>query len=87
MNNRKVTYARLHQVAHIPFTGELGNVFPPHNKVLDNLEMTVDTMGLYISFSFKGIFKNALIPLANVVIMVLDLEEKETTKVKLAKSA
>lgn len=85
--SRKVSYARTHQNVHVPHTGELGNVFPPQSKTLENLTMTVDSMGLTIEFTFKGLKQELLIPSANVVIMRLLPEEKPVTPIKVVKAA
>lgn len=79
--SRKVTYARFHQNLYVPGAGELGTVFPPNTKTLENLSMTAEKEGLYISFIYKALKTELLIPLANVSIMTLALlEEKVSTK-------
>lgn len=74
--SRKVTYARLHQTAYIPGAGEVGNVFPPQSKTLENLEMTSTIEGLTVTFQYRGARIEALIPSANVIIMTLAPEPK-----------
>lgn len=78
--NRKVLYARLQTNAYLPGAGELGSVFPSQTKTLDNLNMSVSALGLEISFSYRGLNKNALVPLANVVLMDVVPEEKPVIK-------
>lgn len=74
--NRKVKYARLQTGMYIPgLTGELGNTLPPSNKTLDNLDMTALEASLLVSFTYKGIKKEILIPYGNVVLADLVPEE------------
>ena len=72
---RKVRYARTHQGLHVPGAGDLGNVFPPQSKTLSNLEMTIDELGLHISFEYKKLKNEILVPSANVVLASLFPEE------------
>lgn len=69
--SRKVKYARLQTNAYVVGAGELGTVFPLPNKTLDNLSMTTQDSGLNISFTYRGLQKELLIPYGNVVIMEL----------------
>lgn len=78
--NRKVSYARLHQGAHIPSAGELGTVFPPTTKALNKLDMSVNDSGLVLSFIYNREQHEVFVPLANVVIMKLLPLEKKASK-------
>lgn len=78
--NRKVIYARLHQGAYAPGAGELGSVFPPQSKTLENLNLTAVDQGLIIDFTYRGIKQELLVPSANIVIMSLAPEEKPALK-------
>lgn len=75
---RKVSYARLHQGAHLPQAGELGTVFPPATKALNKLEMTVNDSGLLLEFEYAHKMHEIFVPLANVVLMSLIAEEKKS---------
>jgi len=80
--NRQVKYARMQTGVYIPgLAGELGTVFPPSNKTLDNLTMVTTVEGLHISFIYKNVGKELLIPYANVALMDLLPEEPKPTKV------
>lgn len=78
--SRQVSHATLHQPAHIPGAGTLGATFPPSAKVLQDLKMHVDELGLHISFTYQAQHLEALVPLANVVIMRLVPEAKPALK-------
>lgn len=78
--SRKIKYARLHTIPHVPFAGELEIVFPGHRKVLNDLAMMYDGITLDISFSFQGKKVNLLVPAANVQCMLgADQEEQPKT--------
>lgn len=79
---RRVLYARTHASVYLPGVGELGNTFPSQSKTLDNLHMSVSEIGLSISFTYKGINKEGLIPSANVMAMELAPEEKPLKAIK-----
>ncbi len=84
--SRKVTYARLQTEAYVTGAGSLGNVFPSQNKTLESLSMSTQVEGLNISFIYRGLKKELLIPYANVIIMELAPveESKKPTAVKAA---
>lgn len=71
---KKITYARLHSIPHVPFAGELEQVFPGHRKTLDDLDMSFDGISLDISFTFKGKPILLVIPAANVQCMLSTAE-------------
>jgi hypothetical protein len=77
--NRKVTYVRLHESAYSPATGDLGVVLPSQTKTMDNLSMHVEEIGLFLTFSFRGIRCEMLVPMANVKNMLLAPEDKPPT--------
>lgn len=82
--NRKVVYARLHAGAYVPGAGELGTTFPSQSKTLENLSMNTAELGLHISFTYRGVNKEVIIPAANVIIMELATDEKPLKVVKSA---
>lgn len=77
MDNRTVTYARLQTEAYVVGAGGLGTVFPPLGKTFDNISMKTTDLGLSISFLYKGLKKELLIPYGNVVLMELAPEDKK----------
>ena len=83
--NRIVTYARLQTEAYIPGTGGLGTVFPPPGKTLENLVMTALDSAMYISFNYKGIARELLVPYGNVVLMELSPIEVQAKNLKALK--
>jgi len=72
--SRKVTYARLQTNAYVVGAGELGTVFPIPNKTLENLSMSAQDGALSISFRYRGLAKELLIPYGNVVLMEVSPE-------------
>lgn len=85
--NRKITYARLHQNGYAPGVGELGNTFPPQSKTLEGLSMEVAVEGLYMTFLYKGIRQELLVPLANIIMMTLAPEDTNKSAARIVKSA
>lgn len=85
MSNRKVIHARFHQGVYVPGAGDLGNTLPPSSKNLENLAMTIDELGLLVTFTFRGFNVEALVPSANIVIMTLAPEDKTTHMAAVAK--
>lgn len=69
--SRKVTYARLQTLMHVPGVCQLDPVFPQPNKTLDKLEMSTQETALFIEFVYKGQKVELLIPYGNVVGMRL----------------
>lgn len=67
--NKKVIYAKLQTEAHVPSAGGLGTVFPPQSKTLEHLSMTALESVLSISFTYRGVKKELLVPYGNVVLM------------------
>ena len=82
MVNRTVTYARLQTEAYVVGAGGLGTVFPPMGKTFESLNMQTTDLGLNISFLYKGLRKELLIPYGNVVLMELEPESKKNESKK-----
>ena len=78
MAHKKVLYARLQTAIDVPNAMGLGLVFPNQSKTLSDLVMSTDDSVLNVSFSFRGIKKNILIPLSNVVVLDLAPEEPKS---------
>ena len=78
MSKKKVLYARFHAGVYIPGAGDLGSVFPPQTKTLENLDMSIDADGLTIKFLYRGIKTAVLVPSANVVLASLDPNSLDT---------
>ncbi len=79
MLSRRVKHVRLQTNVHIPGVGELGAVFPPQVKALNDLEMSTDESGhVNVKFSFMSIKKELLIPTGNIVFIELLPEDKKS---------
>lgn len=78
MSNRIVTYAKLHGGdAFIPGMGNVGSTLPPTNKAWD-LKMYYTPDGLKLSVSGGKI--EAMVPLANIQLVVFAPEDKPAVK-------
>lgn len=81
--SRQVKYAVTHASIFAGRTiGELGSTFPPQNKILKDLKMHINEIGLTISFVNAGSVVELLVPSANVKFMDLVAEEKPVKAVK-----
>jgi hypothetical protein len=77
---RKVKYARLQSTdAFVPGIGGLGPRLPIENKTFQKFEMDTDNRVLLVRFVQRNVLTEALIPLTNVQILVLENEENPPT--------
>jgi hypothetical protein len=68
-------YAKLQTEAYVPGAGSLGTTFPSNTKTLENLSMVTHDTSLSITFTYRGIKKELLVPHTNVVLMDVAPEE------------
>ncbi len=74
---RKVKFVRFQTSVHFPDAGELGFVLPPPVKVLQDLKMTsYGADGVTVAFSFLGKKNEVWVPSSNIVLALLEPEEK-----------
>jgi hypothetical protein len=83
---RRVTHAKLHEGLFIPGgTGDLGKNFPSNEKSIDDLDMRVHEMGLYISGCRRypgtatGVKFEVLVPWPNVIQSTLGAADEVPT--------
>lgn len=74
---KKVSYAKTHSDIFIPGIGSLTQTLPPQTRNV-HLDMFQSVNGLLLKASFQGVKAQAVIPYANVVLMVLDPSEVVT---------
>lgn len=85
--NRTVTYARLHAGIFLENVGELGTIFPPKDKTVDNLQLGTTEIGLVISGIRRGYAFEALVPWSNVTHVALAPDETPKVKAVVTKNS
>lgn len=79
---KKISYVRLQTRVYIKDLGDLGDVFPPENKTLEDLSMSFDGHTLEISFKYRNKNEEILVPGANIIAMRSEHHLKVVSAVK-----